>query len=252
MNTPNYSFVLVRGLIREQAHWGQFVDELRSRFPHARVEGIDLPGAGKRFQEKAPMTIVGMLKLMREDLDALKLPEDSTKVLIAVSLGGMVAGQWLQDFPEDFERAILINTSYAQFSPTWRRLKPTALAGFIPLIGKRGRAREVQILRVVSNRSDLYGRVSKEWAKIHAERPVSVENTFRQLWAAFRFKGVRQPAAKVLLMNSASDRMVDPKCSQDIAKAWDVPLVVHPTAGHDLTTDEPVWAADEIKKWLTY
>jgi pimeloyl-ACP methyl ester carboxylesterase len=54
----------------------------------------------------------------------------------------------------------------------------------------------------------------------------------------------------VLVLASAGDRLVDPGCSRSLAKAWKLPIAVHPTAGHDLALDDGPWVAAEVKRWL--
>jgi pimeloyl-ACP methyl ester carboxylesterase len=56
--------------------------------------------------------------------------------------------------------------------------------------------------------------------------------------------------APVLVLHSAGDRMVAPSCSKRIAAALRARLAVHPSAGHDLTLDDPAWCAAQIDAWL--
>jgi hypothetical protein len=67
----------------------------------------------------------------------------------------------------------------------------------------------------------------------------------RQLAAALRFRIPRGGhRANLLVVASASDRLVDPACSVLLARRWKVPLRVHPSAGHELALDDPEWLAD--------
>jgi len=251
MTTQNYSFILLRGLVRETEHWGPFIGLLREAFPGSEVHGLDIPGAGTHYRQKTPDSIEAMVQQMRQDLLALGDPGDKQRVLIAVSLGGMIAAQWFQHFPHDFTQGVLINTSYAQFSPPWKRLKLSALKQLITVPLLKGTKREKQILSVVSNRPERYSEVASAWSHIHEQRPVSMLNSIRQLKAAFSFQGVPvRPKLPLLLLGSQEDQMVDHECSKAIAHAWHVPLKTHATAGHDLTTDDPQWAIDQIKSWM--
>lgn len=246
-----YSFILVRGLIREAAHWGSFMDELKKTFPESTFNCIDIPGAGIHFKKTTPLSIHEIVKEMREDFKSLNLPKDKPVVLMAVSLGGMIAAQWLKDFSKDFQYAILINTSYGDFSPVWKRLKPQALAKLIKVPTLKGLERERRILEVVSNRDDKYDENAKHWHNITMERPVSLPNTIRQLVAATKFKTEGMiPKIPVLLLGAPQDRMVDVSCTRAIAKAWNAPAIEHPTAGHDLTTDDPQWTAQTVHGWF--
>jgi len=62
----------------------------------------------------------------------------------------------------------------------------------------------------------------------------------RQLAAAATFRiGSWKPELPVLLLASRQDRMVSVDCSRAIARAWGAAIVEHPTAGHDLSADDP-------------
>lgn len=250
MTTQSYSFILVRGLVRETEHWGPFAGMLQESFPNSEVHGIDIPGAGVHHRRKTPSSVEGIVQQMRQDLIALG-DSGKPRILVAVSLGGMVAAQWFHSFPQDFSQGVLINTSYSQFSPPWQRLRPQALRQLLPVPFLKGLEREKRILSVVSNRPERYAEVSRVWAHIHQERPVSALNSLRQLKAAFNFRGIpARPTLPLLLLGSLQDQMVSHDCTKAISQAWNVPLKSHPTAGHDLTTDDPQWAVDRISEWL--
>jgi hypothetical protein len=36
-----------------------------------------------------------------------------------------------------------------------------------------------------------------------------------------------------------------------IAQKWNVPLLVHPEAGHDLTLDEPSWVLTQAREFFS-
>ncbi|PMZ18082.1 alpha/beta hydrolase, partial [Pseudomonas sp. FW306-02-F08-AA] len=40
-------------------------------------------------------------------------------------------------------------------------------------------------------------------------------------------------------------------CSQALAAAWNLPLVMHPFAGHDLPLDDPAWVVAQVLQWAT-
>lgn len=183
-----YSFVFVRGLVREAGHWGSFIQEMQQAFPDSSIHCIDLPGAGVHFQKDTPLTVAGIVREMRQDFLRLNLNKEKPTVLLAVSLGGMIAAQWMQDHPADFNYAVLVNTSYRNFSPIWKRLKPEALAKLVKVPMLKGVEKEHRILEVVSNRPDQYSTLAKVWSEIGARRPVSLANTLRQLAAAAQFR----------------------------------------------------------------
>jgi hypothetical protein len=34
-----------------------------------------------------------------------------------------------------------------------------------------------------------------------------------------------------------------------LASAWNIPALVHPTAGHDLTLDDAAWVVQAVQNW---
>jgi pimeloyl-[acyl-carrier protein] methyl ester esterase len=248
----SFNFVLVRGLIREAAHWGDFLSEMKKAFPNSQIECIDIPGAGVYYQTPTPTSIDGIVNFMRGEFQKISFDKSKPTILVAISLGGMIAARWLKLYPDDFANAVLINTSYADYSPVWKRLRPWAFKALLKVPAMKGQAKEYSILEVVSNRPENYEKTSKEWAEIASRRPVSVANTFRQLFAASKFSSEGfQPNIPILFLASTNDRMVDVECSRKIAQAWKKPIIEHPEAGHDLSTDNPEWIAQEINRWIS-
>lgn len=246
--TAQKHFYLIRGLIREAAHWGDFLDYLKKDYPTAKITTIDIPGAGEYFKSLSPLSILEMVDQMRKVFKAHSAPEEEN-VLIAISLGGMIAAKWMQTHPEDFARCVLINTSYRDYSPVFERLKPSALAYLLKVPTLKGRAKEAHILKLVSNNTDRFDSTLNLWDKVQQERPVSLKNTIRQLLAAARFKSDGfKPKIPTLILASVEDRMVSVHCSEKIAKAWNVPIMFHPTGGHDLSADDPQWIVEKIKE----
>lgn len=246
-----YSFILLRGLVREAAHWGEFLDHMHEHFPESGLHCLDLPGAGAHYLKRCPTSITEIVRFMRAEFLRLELPKDRPVVLIATSLGGMITAQWVQDFPKDFQVAVFVNTSYGSYSPFWQRLQPRALKQLCKVFVLKGFSKEHRILEVVSNRPELYPKIAAAWAQIGSQRPVSAENTLRQLVAAARFKTkIEKPPMRVLLLASTQDRMVSVECTRAIARSWGETAVEHPTAGHDLPTDEPRWIAEQIQRFV--
>jgi pimeloyl-ACP methyl ester carboxylesterase len=79
-----------------------------------------------------------------------------------------------------------------------------------------------------------------------------LQNVLRQLIAALGASVSPQTLHKIpfLILGSEKDRLVDPQCSRDAAKALLAQLVMHPSAGHDLPLDDPDWVIEQIRNWL--
>lgn len=248
------TWILLRGLVREQAHWNGFADRLAATLGEGHhVMCMDLPGNGLRYRDRSPTRIAGMVDAAREDLTRRGV--DGPINLVALSLGGMVAMDWLRRYPQQVAAAALINSSAAPVSPFWHRLKPV---NYLPIIrrgvfGRDRLKRERQILEITTHRlTDAdKDRIAREFLRIDQARPVSSANMLRQLWAAARFRAPRNlPSGRpVLVISAAADRLVDPRCSDALAARWSAQRAVHPDGGHDLSLDDPGWLADTLAGW---
>lgn len=256
-------WILLRGLAREARHWNTFPRLLEENLNKGAVKGsrvdtIDLPGAGRYSEMKAPISIAETAEFIRDKFLEVRAKireageEPPPQVcLLAVSLGGMIACEWLTTWPGDVKACVMINTSFKGFSPPYRRLSPSALLHLKRIFqASDPYKREYEVLRMISNRPELREVTAKEWARIALSRPFSKENFFRQLFAAACFQPrIDEPPVPVLLLSSRGDRMVHPSCSDEIAKRWRAELRNHPTAGHDLPLDEPEWVIEQIVDW---
>lgn len=250
MNRPT-TWVLLRGLTRERRHWGDFVDHWRRAMPQARMCLLDLPGSGDRCHERSPTTVRAMTESLRDRLVREAVPGPYR--LLAMSLGGMVAVDWTARYPGELESAVLINTSLAGFSPFYRRLRPANYPALCRLLWSGGdvEAREAAVLSLTSARPDRLPDVVAHWSSIYRDAPVTTANALRQVLAAARFRAqAAAPTVPLLLMAGAGDRLVNPECSRALARAWDVPLKMHPWAGHDLPLDDPEWVVRQTRRWL--
>jgi pimeloyl-ACP methyl ester carboxylesterase len=173
--------------------------------------------------------------------------------LLSMSLGAMVAIAWATDHPQEVAGAVLINTSVGAMHPLFQRLKPGA---FLRLLGiampwLSQEDRERAILALTSNAPAPAGSELAERVRYRVEKPVALANVLRQLIAAARFAAPRQPpAAPLFVLAAAGDRLVDPACSRRLARAWPVAYAEHPSAGHDLALDDPLWLLQRVCEWM--
>ena len=245
-------WVLLRGLTREQRHWGGFVRQLADGLPGARVTALDLPGNGRLNLQRSASDVPTMVAQARATLqrDGLAPPYR----LLAMSLGAMVAIEWATRHPDEIAALVLINTSSGSTQPFHRRLRPGAwlplLATLLP--GVPPACRERTILRLTSQRSVRAEAAPLAWLACRRSHPVSRPNALRQLLAALRFTAPpAAPPMPVLVLCGASDRLVDPCCSRQLARDWKTSLAEHPAAGHDLVFDDAAWVLAQVQAWLT-
>ncbi|MGM0569337.1 alpha/beta fold hydrolase [Marinobacter sp.] len=236
------NWILLRGLTRERAHWGDFRERLEEAFPRHRFHVLDLPGTGEHFHEVSPATIAGIRRKVQASAEPITGPIG----LLGLSMGGMVALDWAQAAPDRVRQLVLVNASTG-FSPPWQRMKPETLGRVLALMWQRDvQKRERAILELTSNRP-VTDTLQRRWFEIQRRRPVSLRTTLAQLRAAARYRpGSSAPAARALLLASAGDRIVNWQCSRRLADRWSWPLLVHPDAGHDLPLDDPQWVIRQL------
>lgn len=242
------TWVLVRGLTRESGHWSGFARDLSAALATSRVEMLDLPGNGVFFRRRSPASVGRLVQECRRELASRGVAPPYS--LLALSLGAMVAVAWASAWRKEVDRCVLINTSLRPFCPFYRRLRPANyLALLRVLLAADARDRERQILRMTSSRAAGNAVVIDDWMALRHAHPVSRGNALRQLVAAIGYRApAAPPAANLLLLASRGDTLVDVRCSRRIADAWQVPLVEHPSAGHDLPLDDPAWVIEQVRR----
>ena len=146
-----------------------------------------------------------------------------------------------------------MNISSRNLSPFYRRLDYKIYPVLLSLLLKKTVHREGAIIRLTSNLYPSRTQLTEQWSQYAKDCPVRQWNLFRQLWAAATYSfPKKKPEQPVLMLNSLSDRMVHPDCSKVISEAWEVPLKRHPTAGHDVTLDAPLWVLEQLKNWVKH
>ncbi|MFO6422255.1 alpha/beta fold hydrolase [Motilimonas sp. KMU-193] len=241
--------VLLRGLSREQRHWGDFPAILQKQLPQHQVICLDTLGNGERFQQQSPLCI----SLYCQDiLNQLAKQKIENAILVGLSLGGMVALASLAAHSSQVDKVsqvIAINTS-SRYSWPWQRF---ALLPFCKglLSAKRYpdcSKMEHTILTLTSllHKQDL--NVLKYWSELRQQAPTSITNSLRQIIAAARFK----PSIDMLVGKPVSfiyakqDQLVNPKCTLALAKALKAATYVIDQAGHDVALDQPQVLANTL------
>jgi pimeloyl-ACP methyl ester carboxylesterase len=250
-------WVMLRGLTREARHWGEMKIflaqqlDLRDQGATHQVLPLDLPGNGAAAGRASPTSVRGMVEAARNQLaaDGIKPPY----ALMAMSLGGMVATDWAQRYPEEVARLVLINTSMRPYSRMVDRLRPASWprVALLALLWRSAQPAERIIHRLTCNRDTSREADLAAWMAIRRSAPVSAINALRQLIAAARFRcAPTPPRCPVLLLSSTADRLVHARCSAALAAAWLAPHYRHPWAGHDLPHDDAPWVAQRVAGWL--
>ncbi len=243
------TWVLLRGLLNETRHWGDFPGLLRAQCPGDEVVSLDLPGNGRLCSEASPLRIAHMAEYFRGELSARGMAPPYS--LLGLSMGAMIAVEWAVKHPQEVGACVLINTSLGGFDPLYRRMRPSAYPTVLSLFAGGVVRQERTILRLVSSRGEAQPAIVDAWAAYRRECPVAPRNALRQLIAAGLYRApATGPEMPVLVLASAQDGLVNPCCSRHIAERWGASLATHPSAGHDLPLDDASWVARQVRDWL--
>lgn len=244
------TWLLLRGLSRSAGHWGSFPQQLAAALPDARVIALDLPGNGRLCGQRSATSVAAMAEQARQQLRAAGVAPPVH--LVALSLGGMVACQWAVSWPQELCSVVLINTSLRGVSPVQQRMRLAAWPALLRLaLAPCGdRQWEETIHTLTSQRPEQRQATVAAWLALRRQQPVVRLNVLRQLLAAARYRAPEQPPdVPLLLLASQADRLVDSRCSAMLARRWGVPLLLHPSAGHDLPLDDPDWLIEQLRQW---
>lgn len=247
--------VLLRGLARGSGHWDNFPDVLQAKLTGSTVLCLDLPGNGELHRQRSPSRVADMTEHLRAQLGAHLRARgcNGPVLLVALSLGAMVAIDWAQRYPGELCGAVLINTSLRRFSPPWQRLQPAAAWALLGLLLRPHQplAREQTVLRLSTRLLGPAPSLLQHWTRMAQHAPITRGNVWRQLLAALRFQPrPGAPQVPLLLLVGGADQLAHPACSRALAQQWRLPLKLHPQAGHDLPLDAPQWVAEQLRDWL--
>lgn len=245
-------YFFIRGLIRSQFHWYQFPAHFdlatKQQASNSTSIFIDIPGNGKRFQQTTPFSIAAMAADIEQQIQnylTTHAMSSNTKLhLIGISMGGMIAAELISKTDINFTSVHIINSSFANLSPFWQRMRLPALINLVTNIWRTDK-RESAILKWTSNNPDSIALVP-EWVKEAEEHPLSLRNAFAQLWAASHYFIGRKASDNSFVYCSKEDRLVHWRCSEKLAHYWQVPLECELAAGHDLPLDNPDWLTEKI------
>ncbi len=247
------TWILLRGLMRESRHWGDFTERFRQAMGAQQVVPLDFPGNGSLHAQASPASVPEMADSCRMQLEQLGYKPPYS--VLALSLGAMVAEAWSERHPDELERMVLINTSLAPFNPFYHRMRPANYPGLTRFLIQASVAqREKTVLRITSTKERTVQQqraLLEQWESYARECPVTRANILRQLRAAITYRAApAAPSIPVLLLAAQQDRLVNVKCSLALARRWGCDIRLHPTAGHDIPLDDGGWVAQQVREWV--
>lgn len=243
---PVRSLILLRGLMHEAGHWHGLPDALCQRLPGWRISACDFPGVGDQRHLPPPWSIEAMADAVAARSGA------GPHVVVATSLGSMVAAAWAQRHPQAVAGLLLLVPSAAEM-PLWARLRPWAVRCLLlAILRRRGTMVTYLVQRMTSNRGDDAGHrlLAAQRLALARQRRPAFSVFFRQLWAAAHFRLPPAPACPVRIITAAADAMVRPACGLIWARRWAAEHRRHPTSGHDLSIDDAPWLVDQISECI--
>jgi pimeloyl-ACP methyl ester carboxylesterase len=248
---PQTHWLLLRGLVREKRHWEGFDERMAGNFPGSRVLCLDLPGVGTEHARPCPTSVNGMMEDIRQRFLPHRKDDGIPWSILGLSLGGMITLEWCQRHPKDFRSAVVVNTSAANVAPPWKRLRWRQYPRFLAIgLARSVLEKERHILSFTLNRPDVdRTTLAQHWADYMQDAPIHPRVLLQQIAGAVRMRAPKELRVPTLLLASHGDRLVDPECSWQLARRLGAHLVMHRTAGHDLTLDDPNWVANQIRQW---
>jgi len=238
------NWVMLRGLGRHSDHWGNFSEHMRHEFGEIML--INLPGiAGET--NNVPISISQITDHIRKEFLANK--GDKEWGILAISLGGMIALDWVDRYPEDFKQIVTINSSSRSTSHFYERMQPMAIISILKSVFTANvRKREENVLKLTCNLMPITDQVLDRAVEIANKMTIDKKIFFKQLFAATKFVTPKELKIPYTVLAAEGDRLASVNCSKALAKHFHAPIVIHPSAGHDLPSDDPDWIINELKK----
>ena len=240
------NWLLLRGLGREVGHWGDFPDRVRQGTAASNVVCIDLPGTGQEHRQPCPAELTEITDFLRQRW--LHQQSGQPSYIVGLSLGGMVALDWISRHSNDFAGAVIMNSSLPKLSMPLSRIRPLALARLLRIMTTADtEEREKRVLEMTSNLRRHDHDLVLQWAAIARTRPTTRQTVIRQLRAAMTFNPPAEVRVPGLVLASRQDSMVHVRCSRAIAQRYKWSIVEHSHAGHDLALDDPDWVVERLR-----
>lgn len=239
------NWIFLRGLARGTGHWGVFPERFKASNPNIEYELLEIPGNGSCANEITPTDPKILIDQIRKKSYLLK---KSVPVNICgVSLGGMIAIKWAELYPGEVQSVIVINSSLAQLSKFYQRLRPGNYLNLLKAsVTPNVRLREKFILEMTSNDLIQSSKQLEIFTNYSKKYPFQFNNLIRQLKLAAKINISYPLIVPIKVIYSKKDRLVDFNCSIVLSEMLRTQAIAHLTAGHDIALDDPDWLIARI------
>ena len=223
----------------------------------SRVYTLDNPGVGSASGGPVPLTLrattAQLLRAWAARRAEAGIPADAPWGVLGNSMGGMlaldIAGQDATA-RSGLVAAVVVNSSGAKGTSTWRRLTPRAAVTMLSCLFVPSRVREAVMLRLTVRDPARVAQLLPRWVALAKARPLSTRTFFSQMFAVARWRAPTSVAVPVLVVSGLGDKLCHPECSVALARSLQAALRAHATAGHDLPAEDPAWLAGTVRAWL--
>lgn len=243
-------WIFLRGLVREQRHWGDFPKRFAETFGVSPddILKLDFPGIGTEAHRNFPDSMEGLVDDLRQRVGLR--PHEKIGI-ISMSLGSMCALAWANRWPSEVDRMLLVNTSASDLSAWHQRVSAKALLSFAKIFKiEDPRERERVILKLTSRLKTESKELSEGWAAYAPTKRQLLPLGLKQLWIAARFRAPSSVSMPTLILSSAADELVNPICSKLLAERLGLENHIHDKAGHDLILDDADWVIQQLREWM--
>lgn len=246
----NISYLFLRGLSRNQFHWKN--RDVYEKNLENECHFLDLPGFGTNAKFSSPKDIELITDNLKSQWDKLKnLDTQSKKVIVGLSLGGVVSLDWVSRF-EDWDGLVMINSSVSDLSTPFQRLQPKNYFKILSyLMTSNPNKIEQIIFDMTCASTEVKNQMVQDWVEIRKKYPSRNRDVLNQLKAVAAYKSPEKSKIKIpgMVLSSAKDQLVNPKCSLAIAEKFKFDLRISEKAGHDMCVDDHLWMLDQIKNF---
>ena len=232
------NYLLLRGLARNSKHWHGLDKGLSGE-----VILLDTIGNGTKSDLSSPLQISSHTEILRDEFYKLrKHQEDWT--IVGLSLGGMIALDWVSRFPNDFKKSFIINSSTNDVLYPWQRFDLFTFLKLPFLIFSNRANQEKTILSLTLNLKNVNSDLID--SNLAIGEVTTRLNLIKQLISAAFFHSPEKIDIPLYFICSERDRLVNYKASLNLAKKYNSKVFIHPTAGHDIPLDDPNWLLKTI------